>query len=297
MSAPNKTTILIHLHVAALLLGGTAQFSKLLEFSALDIIAYRTLICGVLLLAITLGIKQKLVFRKPAELCLLLFCSALFTVHWSAYFHAMQVSSIAVGIVAMFTFPVMTVFLEPLIKRTHIDTFDIGMAFLVLLGVYLLVPSFDLNNPITEGVCFGLLSAFAVALRNVLVSKYLAHHSAFSIMTYHALVSFALLLPFATVTPQSITGSDWMLLFLLGTLFTAVPHTQKTYGLQHSSAKTVSMIVSLQVVYACLFAYLLLGEGIGFSTALGGGFILLAAIAESVRSRSPGTKAITLDHD
>jgi len=279
--------ILIHLHVAALLLGGTAQFSKLIEFPAIDIITYRTLVCGLLLMAIALALKHQLLIRKPAQLLFMLFCSALFTVHWGAYFHAMKVSSIAVGIVSMFTFPVMTVFMEPLIKRTRIDAGDIALALLVLLGVYLMVPSFDLDNPVTEGVAFGLLSAFAVALRNILVSKYLGSYSPFTIMTYHSLVSCALLVPFATVDPADISFDNWLLLVLLGSVFTAIPHTQKTYGLQHSSAKTVSMIVSLQVVYACIIAYFLLGETMELWTAVGGACVLFAAMAESARKTPP----------
>ena len=33
---------------------------------------------------------------------------------WVSYFYAMQVSSVAIGVVALYTYPVITVFLEPL---------------------------------------------------------------------------------------------------------------------------------------------------------------------------------------
>ena len=66
--------------------------------------------------------------------------------------------------------------------------------------------------------------------------------------------------------------------------FTAIPHTQKTYALLYKSAKTVSMVISLQVVYAAIFAYLLLGEHVELHTLIGGSLILFAALFESIQS-------------
>ena len=109
---PSKhQSIIIHLHIGALLLGGTALFSKLIPFSAIDIIAYRTLICGLLLALIVLVRRHSLLIRKPFDLVLLIFCSLLFTIHWTAYFHSIKLSSVAVGIVSLFTFPLITVFI------------------------------------------------------------------------------------------------------------------------------------------------------------------------------------------
>lgn len=283
LSSQNESKYIIHLHIAALLFGGTALFSKLIPYSAVDIIAYRTLICGLIVGSIALFLRHTILLKNIFQFSLLIVCSVLFTVHWTAYFQAMQLSSVAIGIVAMFTFPVMTVFLEPLIKNTTLHGVDILMAVLVITGVVFIVPSFSLSNNITAGVAFGLLSALAVSIRNILVSKYLSQHlSAFTIMTYHAFVSAAVLLPFVSIEVSDISNKNWFLIILLGSIFTAIPHTQKTFALKYASAKTVSMIVSLQVVYASLFAFILLNETLEMTTIMGGGLILFAAFYESV---------------
>ena len=119
------------------------------------------------------------------------------------------------------------------------------MGLLVMLGVFMIVPDFTLENNVTAGVLFGLLSALAVALRNILVSKHLSDISPFTIMFYHAMVSAAILLPFASVSPVEMETPDLLALILLGTVFTAIPHTQKTYALRYRSAKSVSMVTSL----------------------------------------------------
>jgi drug/metabolite transporter (DMT)-like permease len=156
------------------------------------------------------------------------------------------------------------------------------MGLLVMFGVFMIVPDFTLENDITSGVLFGLFSALAVALRNILVSKFLSALSPFTIMLYHAFVSALILIPFAGVSPSEMSLYDLIALLLLGTIFTAIPHTQKTYALRHQSAKSVSMVISLQVVYGSIFAYLLLREGINLNTLIGGAIILFAALYESV---------------
>jgi len=277
--------IVLHLNIAALLLGGTALFSKLIPYNAIDIIGYRSVICGITLLLVSIALRHKMLIRNKSHLVLLIVCSALFTVHWAAYFHSMQLSSVAVGMISMFTFPVITVFLEPIITKTSLQVRDILMGLFVLSGVMLLVPTFSLSDSTTAGVAFGVLSGFAVALRNVLVSKYLRNYSPFTIMTYHSLVTALILLPFSTISVAEIGNESWLLLLLLGTVFTAVPHSQKTYALGFSSAKSVSMIISLQVVYGTLFAYILLSEPLTLNTFVGGSIILFAATYESVIGR------------
>ena len=101
-------------------------------------------------------------------------------------------------------------------------------------------------------------------------------------MTYHSFISAAVLFPFVSIEFSSLSSEQLVLLLLLGSVFTAIPHTQKTFALKHASAKKVSMIVSLQVVYASAFAYLILGEKLELTTLLGGALILFAAFYESV---------------
>lgn len=187
--------------------------------------------------------------------------------------------------ISMFTFPVMTVLLEPLINKSRLHTEDIIMGILVLFGVFMIVPALSLENNITAGVLFGLFSALAVALRNILVSKYLSALSPFAIMFYHALVSAVILLPFANVSPSEMSIESLLGLILLGTVFTAIPHTQKTYALRYQSAKSVSMVISLQVVYGSFFAFLLLREAVSINTLIGGGIILFAALYESLKTK------------
>ena len=281
-----QTSVLIQLHIAALLLGGTAQFSKLIPLPAVDIISYRTLFCGAIVLAIALALRNQIKPNSIRDGVLILISSVLFAVHWFTYFHAMQVSSVAIGIVSMFTFPVLTVFIEAAFTKKPISRFDLTMGLLVLMGVVIMTSGLELGSQVVLGVFFGLISAFAVSFRNVIVGQYLSGYSPLTLMAYHGFISFLVTWPFTSSDITQINPASWLLILLLASLFTAVPHTQITHGLQHYSAKKVSMIISLQVVYAALIAYLLLSETLSWGTVVGGTCILCAALGESLRKKT-----------
>ena len=48
----------------------------------------------------------------------MIFSGTLLTLHWVTYFFALQWSGVAVGMLSLFTFPIITVFLEPFFFKT-----------------------------------------------------------------------------------------------------------------------------------------------------------------------------------
>jgi drug/metabolite transporter (DMT)-like permease len=205
----------------------------------------------------------------------------LLALHWVTYFHSMQVSSVAVGVIALYTFPVMTVFLEPLFhgEKPHIK--DIISALTVLFGIYLLVPEFSINNEITQGIMWGVLSALFFALRNIIQGHYFRGYTARHSLFYQTLVTFIVLLPFSLEVIPNVTPIQWGQLLILGIFFTALPHTLFAFSLLNLKAKTVSLVACTQVVYAAVFAALLLNELPQLSTIVGGLIVLSAAMYES----------------
>jgi drug/metabolite transporter (DMT)-like permease len=186
-----------------------------------------------------------------------------------------------VGVIALYTFPVMTVFLEPLFhgERPHLN--DILSALAVLFGIYLLVPEFSLSNETMLGLLWGVLSAFFFSLRNIIQGRYFKGYSARHSLFYQILVTIVVLLPFSYDVVPNVTYYQWGQLLVLGLFFTAVPHTLFAFSLLHFKAKTASLVACLQVVYATTFAALLLGEIPVLTTIAGGLIVVLAAIYET----------------
>ena len=95
------------------------------------------------------------------------------------------------------------------------------------------------------------------------------------------------LLCFTDTVVLDIENNQWWLLVLLGIVFTAVPHTLFAHGLIHLKAKTASLIACVQVVYATLFAAVLLGEWPSVNVLIGGLIVISAAMYESL-PKKPG---------
>lgn len=64
--------------------------------------------------------------------------------------------------------------------------------------------------------------------------------------------------------------------------FTALPHTLFANGLLHLKAKTASLIACVQVVYAAIFAAIILGEWLTWNVVAGGLIVVSAAMYESL---------------
>ncbi|MCP4076662.1 MAG: hypothetical protein GY744_10815 [Gammaproteobacteria bacterium] len=58
----------------------------------------------------------------------------------------MQVSSIAIGIISLYTYPVITVFPEPLFHGEKPHVKDIICAIVISFGIYLLVQELTIDN-------------------------------------------------------------------------------------------------------------------------------------------------------
>ena len=66
--------------------------------------------------------------------------------HWVTYFIALKLSNVALGMLSIYTFPVITAFLEPFFSKQKLNPVHVFLAVLVLIGVYILVPDFSLEN-------------------------------------------------------------------------------------------------------------------------------------------------------
>ena len=277
----NSNKGLFAVHSAVLIFGLTALFSKLILLTALEITMLRSVFAVLVIAVIFIWKGKSLRLSNTKDYWLVLLLGILLALHWVTYFHAMQVSSIAVGVIALFTFPVITVFLEPLFHGEQPHIKDIISAFTVLFGIYLLVPEFSLDNQMTQGILWGVLSALFFSLRNIIQGHFFKGYSARHSLFYQTLVTFVVLLPFSFEIIPVVTNIQWGQLFILGLFFTAVPHTLFAFGLLNLKAKTVSLVACVQVVYATIFAALLLNEWPELSTIIGGLIVVSTAMYES----------------
>lgn len=279
-----KSSGLIELHLAVLMFGGTALFSKLIPLSALDITLLRCCVASVVLGLLVKFRRQHLTLASKQDYLVAIGLGVIVSLHWVTYFAAMQLSSVAIGMIAFFTYPVMTVIAEPLLTGHKIRLLDIASGVLVLIGVILLIPEANLGNDTTLGIAIGILSAMLFTARNLLQKRYFTQYSGPHAMFYQTLVAVVFLLPWHEANLNSIPLDVWGLIILLGVVFTAAPHALFTSALRHLSAKTVGLVSCLQPFYGAMLALVILGEELSLTTLIGGTIIVATAIFETHQS-------------
>ncbi len=283
MKQPDNGLGLLYLAVFLLALNGL--FAKLIPLDALTVTQVRSTVAAIALVCFALLTKRRVRLESAKQLAGISMLGIFLGLHWVTFFHAMQVSTVAIGMLSFFTYPVITVFLEPLFHGRQIDKADVFAAILVFVGIIIMVGEnvTQLNSNTFQGAMWGVLSACLFALRNVL-QKYKFQRVSPDGLILYQVITIALML-FIFIDFDSIGRlelNDWLLIVLLGAVSTAMAHSLFSFSLKHIPAKSVSMIACLQPPFAALFAWLLLNEVPGYGVLIGGFIIVSVALYESV---------------
>ena len=122
--------------------------------------------------------------------------SSLFmAAHWVTYFYALKLSNVALGILSLYTFPIITALLEPFFFKMKFDPVYIALGLLILGGVSFLVPEFNLESTQVKGILFGVFSALCYAIRILILKKHVANYNGTMLMFYQTVIITILLLP------------------------------------------------------------------------------------------------------
>jgi drug/metabolite transporter (DMT)-like permease len=281
---------LFQVHTAVLLFGLSGLFGKFLSLSSTVIVFGRTLFAALAILAAARFLNRRVVTRSADGLLVLAVPGVILGLHWVTFFHAIKVSTVAVGLLSFSTFPLFTTVIEPLFFKERLRSIDMATAFLVVAGLTLLIPSFDVTHAATRGVMWGTLSGFLFAVLQVLNRKYLEQRDALQIAFFQNGYAAVMLLPVVIGTAPSVTVADVFLLAILGVLCTGVAHVLFINSLGYLKAHLASVIAGgLEPVYGTLFAFLLLGEKPALRTLIGGAVILSAVAVATLKRRSSDT--------
>lgn len=289
--AAARRQALLGLHASILLLAGGAQLSQVIDLPAFDLNCYRAALAAAFaaLLLRWRGLPLALPRRLHGWMGL---TGALMGLHWATYYLAMQTAGVAVGILSLYTYPVMVILLEPLLTGARWRARELIAGLAVMLGIWLIVPEFSLDNRVAVGAAWGLFSALLYALRNVLHRRYFTAIPAQSSFFWYALVSALVLAGFTRTAPQTIPLATWAWLLLSAVAFTTLAHTLYVLSLNHLPASRVGLIASLQPFYATLLAALLFQQWPAEKTLLGGLVIVGVAMVTTLQpARKPLTES------
>ena len=190
-----RSRSLLEIHLAVFLFGFPGLFGKWLALSPPIIVFGRVLFASLALLAVMGFGRRSFRIVPRRDLVLLAVCGLALAAHWTMFFKAVQVSSVAVGLLAYAIFPVFTVFLEPLLTKERWDPASLGYAFLCVLGIYLIIPGFDPSDAIVRGVLWGLGSGLAFSILSILNRVLASRQSSLAVAFYQDLFAAIFLVP------------------------------------------------------------------------------------------------------
>ena len=273
---------LVALHAAVALFGFAGLFGKWLALSPVAIVLGRTAIAAMALGILRLRAGE----RAPFDVRLVA-NGIVLALHWVSFFAAVQVSTVAIGLLGYASFPLFTLIVERLFLARRLRRREGATALLVTAGLVLLVPELSVANPVVQGLGWGLVSGLTFALLVVMNRRWAATRTATDIAYWQNTIAALALLPFAWASPWAlgtIGGREIMLLIVLGLACTALAHTLFIAALSNVTAHTASVVAALEPVYGIALAFAFLDEVPGARTLAGGALIVAAAVIATRRS-------------
>ena len=272
------------LNLSFLFISTSGALGKWIDLPPEQIIFWRSLFSIPFLLLFLWTTKQsiKISFQWNASTLL---AGVLMGTHWVTYFYALQWSNVAVGMLSLFTFPVITAFLEPLFFNTRFNKKHIFLGGLTLLGIYFLVPSFDLAKTHGPAIALGVFSALCYAIRNILLKKARTSGNGSQQMLAQVVIIALCFVPFISQETVSMNQDFWPALVFLALFTTVIGHSMFLFSLTRFSVTSASIAASIQPLYGILIAYFFLNEIPHWGTYIGGTLIVFAVLVEGLSSK------------
>jgi drug/metabolite transporter (DMT)-like permease len=282
-----KHASLLQIHISVFLFGFAGLFGKWIPLDAIGIVWGRVLFASIAF-GIYFFVKKIAVFKLPLKSILLLaVLGVLLAFHWWSFFKAIQLSNVALGLLSFASFPVFTALLEAVFFKTPLSLKTILLVLVSSLGIYIILPEWDWQSEYAKGVFWGVMSGLSFAILTLFNQKIhnvglLPKENASVILSFFQdFFALIVLSPFVGFSYFAWSVKSWMLLSLLGIVFTALGHFLYINGLKKERASRASLISNLEPVYGILLAFFLLKEAVSLNTIIGGSIILLAAIVSS----------------
>lgn len=280
---------LVEVHLATLMYGFVGPVGKAVDLDPYQIVFWRSTLAALLLLAVARRLESHSPIKSRADLATLTVIAGLLVVQWVFFFKSIKVSTIAIGLLTTYTYPVIMVFLESWFFKLRLRAFDFVSALAVLAGIYFLVPEFDLSDATFQGVIYGVTGGAMIPLIVLIRKKrIIGNYNSWDLSAYESGIAGLILIPFMLHDAHlfRMPGSgDLLLLVVLGVFLTGFARTLLIDSHRYLSGKVVGVVRVLEVVYGVILALIFFAAVPSNREIIGGLIIVSAALFESVRSR------------
>lgn len=276
---------LFELFLATLFISTSGALGKFIDMPPPVIIWWRSVLGALFLFIYCKYKKIDLKLKSKKDIFTFILGGVFLGIHWVTYFYALKLSNVAIGMLSLYTFPVITALLEPFFIKVKLNPIHIVLGLLVLLGIYILAPEFNFKSSYVKGIFFGVLSALFYALRLLILKRHVYNYNGSMLMFYQLIIITTLLLPSLFFMDTSNIQTQFPYVLVLALITTAIGHTMMVQSLKYFTVSTASIISSTQPIFGIIIAFFFLNEIPTWNTFFGGLLIITTVVIESMRSK------------
>lgn len=273
------------LNLATLFISTSGALGKFIEMPTPVIVWWRSSLALVFLFVFCKLKKINLKINSRKDLWTFILSAIFMGGHWITYFYALKFSNVAIGMLSLYTFPVMTALLEPFFIKVKLDPIHLFLGLLVLIGIYILAPEMNLESSHVQGILLGLLSALCYSLRILILKQHVVNYNGTMLMMYQLLILTIVLAPFLYFMDTSGITTQYPYVIILALVTTAIGHSMFVHSLKYFTSSTATIMTSALPVYGIIIAYFFLSEIPNKNVFIGGLLILSTVIIEGIRSQ------------
>lgn len=275
----------VGVHLCTMLFGLSAVLAKGLSLPAVDIVAGRALWASITLSMVLFILRRAQWATLSWRDGLHLICNGmLLAVHWMCFFIGVEQGGVAVGTLGFACFPVFVALFGRVLFGTPVTGRNVIAMLLVALGLAVISPGV-LSSP-AEGIA--LAWALAAGLSYAVIVLYNSHVKTAALPLQSSCIQCIacalVILPWGYPALSRAASESFWHVLLIGVLCTGLAYSLLTFALKKVDAGRAAIIISLEPVWAILFAALWFGTLPNIHTLAGGGLII-AAVIISARAR------------
>ena len=252
----------LHLHFIVFIWGFTAILGALISIDAMPLVWYRVLIAAITLF-IYLKLKRIPLGENFSDYTKFAIGGILIALHWTTFFYAIKISNISTTLITLSSSAVFLVLLQPLFSKKKFSFTELFLSLITIIGFVIIFKSDKLY---TNGIIFGLISAFLLAIFSMYNNKLIQKYEARKIAFYELTAAFLFMSIILFFTGEFNTGyfeltkADWFYITILATLCTAYPFVVATNLLRKMGPFTIILTNNLEPVYGIILAVIIFGD-------------------------------------
>jgi drug/metabolite transporter (DMT)-like permease len=278
----------IDLHIAVVLLAGTAILGDLISLSASVLVWWRTLIASLgigLFLWITRRLKLEW-FRSKKKIYIL---GAMVAVHWICFFGSIKLANASTALICFATISLFTAFIEPWITGRKRQMHEVVFGLMVIPGIILIAGQAE--GELLFGIILGIIAALLVAVFSSYEKKWIREIDPEHMTLLQMLGAWVTMCVWLVVEKYFFGldafmpgRQDLIYLLILGILCTCIAWVLAARAIRSVTAFDSIMVINLEPVYGIVMALLILDDSKELTTTfyIGASIILASVIIHPI---------------